>query len=159
MPYVDLTDRDRRFLKLAFEEAREGYAEGGVAVGAVLVRGDEVIARGRNRLVQDSNPVLHGETDCIRNAGRGVDFSRTALYTSLSPCAMCAGAIQLFGIPRVVIGDNENFPGEIGWLLRHEVEVALANDPEMIRFFAKFRRERPDLWDEDIKGYVRGTQT
>ena len=72
---------------------------------------------------------------------------------------MCAGAIQLFGIPRVVIGDNENFPGEIGWLLRHEVEVALANDPEMIRFFAKFRRERPDLWDEDIKGYVRGTQT
>ena len=161
MPYVDPTDRDRGFLRLAFEEARQGYAEGGVAVGAVLVRDGEVVARGRNRLVQESNPILHGETDCIRNAGRGVDFGQTTLYTSLSPCAMCAGAILLFGIPRVVIGDNESFPGEIDWLLRHDVESALANDREMIDFFARFRRERPDLWDEDIKGYVErpGAQT
>lgn len=154
MPHVDLNEEDWRLLNIAVEEAQAGYREGGVAVGAALGRNGSLIARGRNGLVQEGNPVLHGETACLRNAGAGLDFSGMTLATSLSPCAMCAGAIILFGIPRVVVGENKNFAGEIDWLLTHGVEVALANDPDIVDFFAGFVRERSDLWKTDIPGYA-----
>ena len=156
MPLTQPTDEDLGFLKIAFEEARAGYEEGGVPVGAAMVAGGEVIARGRNGLVQEGNPILHGETACLRRAGRGVDYSRVTLYTSLSPCAMCSGAIVLFGIPKVVIGEAQNFAGEIDWLLSHGKEIAVVDDPEMIAFFRTFMDERPDLWGEDITGYAHG---
>ena len=153
MPTIEVTDEDRAFLQIAFEEAHSGYAEGGVPVGACLVQQGRVLARGRNRLQQEGNPVLHGETDCLRQYGRGGSFAGTTLYTSLSPCAMCAGAILTFGIPRVIVGEARNFPGEIDWLLARGVAVGLAEDAEMTAFFEAFIRERPDLWGEDIKGY------
>jgi cytosine deaminase len=153
MPRIELGTADRKSLNDAFAEARAGYEEGGVPVGAVLAREGQVLARGRNRLVQEGNPVLHGETDCIRQYGRGGEFAGTTLYTSLSPCAMCAGAILLFGIPRVIVGEDRNFAGELDWLLSRGVAVGVANDPEMIAFFARFVQERPGLWGEDTKGY------
>ena len=155
MPQIHPTDTDRAFMAEAIAEARAGYAEGGVPVGAVLVRDGEVLARGRNRLQQEGNPVLHGETDCIRQYGRGGDFAGTTLYTTLSPCAMCAGAIILFGIPRVIVGENRNFAGEMDWLLARGVEVGLLDDRELADFFARFMAERPEQWGEDIKGYER----
>jgi cytosine deaminase len=139
----------------AIAEARAGYDEGGVPVGAVLVRDGAILARGRNRLHQEGNPVLHGETDCIRQYGRGGDFAGTTLYTTLSPCAMCAGAVLLFGIPRVIVGENRNFAGETAWLLERGVDVGLIDDPGLVAFFQRFMAERPDLWGEDIKGYGR----
>ncbi len=155
MPRIEPTDADRGFLEIAFAEARTGYDEGGVPVGACLVRDADgaVLARGRNRLQQEGNPVLHGETDCLRQYGRAGDFAGITLYTSLSPCAMCAGAIVLFGIPRVIVGDDRNFAGELDWLLSRDVAVGVVNDPGMIAFFETFTRERPHLWGEDIKGY------
>ena len=156
MTEVHPTDTDRQFMAEALAEARAGYDEGGVPVGAVLVRDGQVLARGRNRLQQEGNPVLHGETDCIRAYGRGGDFAGATLYTTLSPCAMCAGAIVLFGIPRVIVGENRNFAGEMAWLLDRGVEVGLIDDRELADFFARFMAERPDLWGEDIKGYERG---
>ena len=154
MPYTEIRGDDRKYLAVAYEEARTGYEEGGVPVGAAMVQDGKLIARGRNGLVQEGNPILHGETACLRNAGRGVDYPNVTLYTLLSPCAMCAGAILLFGIARVVVGENKNFAGEIDWLLERGVPVALANDPEMIEFFAQFTKARPDLWGEDISGYT-----
>jgi cytosine deaminase len=155
MPRIAPTDADLEFLQIAIAEARTGHAEGGVPVGACLVRDGEVLARGRNRLHQDGNPVLHGETDCIRQYGRSGGFAGTTLYTTLSPCAMCAGAIHLFGIPRVIVGEDRNFAGELDWLLSRGVEVGLVDDPDLIAFFEAFTRERADLWGEDIKGYER----
>ena len=156
MPRITPTDTDRTLMAEAIAEARAGYDEGGLPVGAVLVRDGQVLARGRNRLQQEGNPVLHGETDCIRQYGRGGDFAGTTLYTTLSPCAMCAGAIILFGIPRVIVGENRNFAGEMDWLLARGVEVGLLDDRELADFFARFMAERPHLWGEDIKGYERG---
>ncbi|MDZ7713674.1 MAG: nucleoside deaminase [Rhodovibrio sp.] len=156
MPEVQPTGTDRAFMAEAIAEARAGYDEGGVPVGAVLVRDGQVLARGRNRLQQEGNPVLHGETDCIRQYGRGGDFAGATLYTTLSPCAMCAGAIILFGIPRVIVGENRNFAGEMAWLRDRGVEVGLIDDRDLADFFARFMAERPHLWGEDIKGYERG---
>lgn len=153
MPRIEVSEQDRAYLREAFEQAKTGYGEGGVPVGAVLVRNGQVVARGRNRLAQEGNPVLHGETDCIRQYGRGGGFDGTTLYTTLSPCAMCAGAILLFGIPRVIVGEEVNFPGEVEWLLSRGVEVGIVNDPDMIAYFREFMAERPHLWGEDIKGY------
>ena len=153
MARIEITKNDYNFLQIAFDEARKGYDEGGVPVGCALAVGGAIIARGRNRLVQEGNPVLHGETDCLRNAGRGINYSNSTLYTSLSPCAMCSGAIILFGIPRVIIGDDVNFPGEVSWLLDRGVDVAIVNDPEIVQFFRSFATKRSHLWREDISGY------
>jgi creatinine deaminase len=157
---VQLSRADREFLRIAFEEAKQGYQEGGVPVGVAMASNGKLLARGRNGLVQEGNPILHGETACIRNAalaakGEEIDFSTVTIYTSLSPCAMCAGATILFGIPKIVIGDNQNFAGEVEWLLSHGIEVVIVNDPEIISFFANFKRERPELWNRDIVGYVK----
>lgn len=143
---------DRKFMKLALQEAKTGYEEGGVPVGAVMVEGGKVIGRGYNRRVQDDNPVSHGETDCMKNAGRRPDYSNVTMYTTLSPCMMCAGTIIQFGIGRVVIGEDENFPGNIDFLESRGVEVKLLNDQGCKDLMSKFIKERPELWYEDIAG-------
>ena len=143
---------DRKFMRLAYEEAEAGYEEGGVPVGAVMVENGELIGRGRNRRVQDGNPVSHGETDCMKNAGRRPDYSKITMYTTLSPCMMCTGTIIQFGIGRVVIGEDKNFRGNLDFLRERGVEVVLLDDPDCIALMKKFIAERPDLWFEDIAG-------
>ncbi len=152
MPLGKASEKDKRFMRLAYEEARAGYEEGGVPVGAVMVENGEVIGRGRNRRVQDGNPISHGETDCMKNAGRRPDYSKVTMYTTLSPCMMCTGTIIQFGIKRVVIGEDKNFAGNIDFLRERGVEVTLLDDNDCIELMRKFIQERPDLWFEDIAG-------
>jgi len=149
-PATALDPTDARFLRLAYEEAQIGYAEGGCPIGSVLVADATVLARGRNRRVQEGDPIAHGEMDCLRRAGRQKSYRRMTLYTSLSPCMMCTGTIIQFGIPRVVIGEDENFRGHPDQLRAHGVEVIIANDPDCIALMARFIRDKPELWSEDI---------
>ncbi|NTW55855.1 MAG: nucleoside deaminase [Chlorobiaceae bacterium] len=144
------TDSD--YMRLAWEQARKSYEEGGVPVGAVMVENGRVIASGHNRRVQDGDPVSHGEMDCIRKAGRRTRYEDVTLYTTLSPCMMCSGTIVHFGIRRVVVGEDRNFRGNIPFLLEHGVEVALLQDEPCMTLMSEFIRSRPDLWDEDIAG-------
>ncbi|WP_421723641.1 nucleoside deaminase [Bauldia sp.] len=138
------------FMDVAYEEALQGYNEGGVPVGSVLVRGGEVIGRGRNRRQQQGDPILHGEMDCLKNAGRQSSYADTQIYTTLSPCPMCTGAILLFKIPTVVVGENETFMGEEGLLRARGVQVIVLNDERCIALMSKFVEEKPELWNEDI---------
>lgn len=148
---VDAT-ADRRFMQLALDEARQSYQEGGVPVGAVMVVGGEVIGRGYNRRVQDGNPVSHGETDCMKNAGRRPGYADVTMYTTLSPCLMCAGTIVQFGIGRVVVGEDENFRGNLEFLRQRGVAVSLLKDPGCKALMSRFIEEKPELWFEDIAG-------
>ena len=150
MPFVEPTENDRQFMRLALEEAQRGYEEGGVPVGSVLVAHGHVAARGHNRRVQEGDPIAHGEMDCLRRAGRRPHYRDTVLYTTLSPCMMCAGAILQFGVPRVVIGERRNFEGNSDFLAERGVDVVLLDDPACIDLMARFIRERPELWHEDI---------
>jgi len=143
---------DINFMQQALAQARQSYTEGGVPVGAVMVENSRVIATGHNRRVQDGDPVAHGEMDCIREAGRRARYDQVTLYTTLSPCLMCAGAIAQFGIGRVVIGENRSFEGHIPFLEGHGVEVLLLDDTGCRELMARFIQERPELWDEDIAG-------
>ena len=147
---MSLTDTDRRMLRIAYEEARAGFDEGGCPIGAVLARGGRAIARGRNRRVQKGDPIAHGEMDALRKAGRQRTYRDTTLYTSLSPCMMCAGTIVQFGIPRVVIAENATFGGNEEFLRERGVEVIVADDPDCIALMTRFIEERPELWAEDI---------
>ena len=150
MPFVEPTDDDRRFMRLALEEARRGYDEGGVPVGSVLVDNRRLLAQGHNRRVQEGDPIAHGEMDCLRRAGRRPHYRTTFLYTTLSPCMMCTGAILQFGIRRVVVGERANFEGNCDFLAERGVDVVLLDDPDCIELMARFIRERPELWYEDI---------
>jgi cytosine deaminase len=141
---------DRKFLRLAYEEALTGFNEGGCPIGSVLAKGATLIAQGRNRRVQEGDPIAHGEMDCLRRAGRRASYEGTTLYTTLSPCMMCAGTIIQFGIPRVVIGDVTNFPGDPKFLESRGVEVVIAEDPDCLALMARFIAEKPKLWAEDI---------
>ena len=143
---------DSQFLQQAFSQALTGYEEGGAPIGAVMVRDGAVIARGRNRRVQQGDPIMHGETDCLRNGGNLDSYENVALYTTLSPCMMCTGATLHFGIKRVVIGEDTNFPGNIDFLRAQGVEVILADEENCKTLMAKFIAERPDIWFEDIAG-------
>ena len=140
------------FLEAALEEARLGLAEGGIPIGSVLVLDGEVVARGHNRRVQRGSAILHAEMDCLENAGRlkASDYARATLYSTLSPCDMCSGTALLYKIPRVVIGENENFKGPEEYVASRGVELDLRNDAECIEMMRKFIEERPDLWNEDI---------
>jgi len=149
------TESDLVFMREAYAQAAAGYAQGGVPVGAVMVVGGQVIARGRNKRVQEDDAVMHGETDCLRNAGVRDHYDGVYLYTTLSPCMMCTGAILHFGIERVVIGEDRNFPGNIDLLLERGVEAVLLDDPQCVALMERFIRERPDLWFEDIAGNER----
>jgi len=140
------------FMKLALEEAQIGYDTGGVPVGAVLVEGGDVIGRGYNKRWQEGDPTAHGEMDCLRNAGRRRRYDTTTLYTTLSPCMMCAGTITQFGIKHVVIGEEENFFGNANFLRDRGVKVTVLDDPVCKALMARFITEKPELWDEDIAG-------
>ena len=140
------------FMDLALAQARKSYDEGGLPIGAVMVVGGEVIAAGHNRRVQDGDPTAHGEMDCLRRAGRRRRYDDVTLYTTLSPCMMCTGTVLQFGIPRVVIGEDENFPGNPALLREHGVEVTLLDHEGCKELMSRFIRERPELWDEDIAG-------
>ena len=140
------------FLKAAIDEARRGLAEGGIPIGSVLVVDGEIIGRGHNQRIQKRSAILHAEMDCLENAGRlpATILRRATLYSTLSPCHMCSGAILLYEIPRVVVGENVNFKGPQEYVRESGVDVAVVNDPECIRMMKKFIDENPDLWHEDI---------
>lgn len=134
----------------ALNQAKKSYAEGGIPIGAVLVHNDQIIGAGHNQRVQKLSPILHGEMDCLENAGRQVDYSNMTLYTTLSPCMMCSGTIIQFKIKKVVVGENVNFEGNIDFLKSQGVDVKLLNDTETINLMSKFIKEKPTLWNEDI---------
>ena len=150
----DLTpeERDRFLLGLAVEQARIGWEEGGVPIGAALVDGDRVLAVGRNRRVQLGSAIRHGETDCIEQAGRlpASVYRRSTLYTTLSPCFMCAGTTLLYDIPRVVVGENRSFQVSEELLRSHGVQVDVLDDPDCLALMERMLAERPELWAEDI---------
>jgi cytosine deaminase len=145
-----LNSTDRKFLRMAYDEAKAGYDEGGCPIGSVLARGETLVSCGRNQRVQGGDPIAHGEMDALRKAGRQKTYRDTTLYTSLSPCMMCTGTIIQFGIPRVVIGENKTFGGNEEFLGSRGVEVIIADDPECTALMERFIREKPELWAEDI---------
>ncbi len=145
-----LTDDDKRLMRVAYQEAKAGFDEGGCPIGSVLARNGMIISQGRNQRVQKGDPIAHGEMDALRKAGRQKTYRDTVLYTTLSPCMMCAGTIVQFGIPRVVIGDTENFGGNEDFLRDRGVEVVLAEDPDCIALMRRFVTDQPELWAEDI---------
>lgn len=140
------------FLAAALEEARKGYEEGGIPIGSVLVHKGKIIGRGHNKRVQQGSVVLHGEMDALENAGRqpASVYRECTIYTTLSPCSMCSGTILLYGIPRVVIGENLTFMGEEEYLRARGVEVEVVNSDECYQLMQKFIKEKPELWNEDI---------
>jgi cytosine deaminase len=143
---------DRQFLEAALEQARKSLAEGGIPIGAVLVRDGNILARGHNCRVQTGSAIDHGEMNCLRNAGRlpASVYRDCTLYTTLSPCPMCSGAIVLYKIPRVVIGENRTFVGAEDYLRANGVELEVAGDTECMRLMSDFIAGNPELWNEDI---------
>jgi creatinine deaminase len=141
-----------RFLDAAIDEAGVGLAEGGIPIGSVLVLDDEIVGRGHNRRVQKGSPILHGEMDALEDAGRLVaaEYRRSIIYTTLSPCHMCTGAILLYDIPRVVIGENRTFLGAEDLLRDNGVEMVVVDDERCVDMMTTFIEARPELWNEDI---------
>ena len=140
------------FLQAAIDEARLGLAEGGIPIGSVLVIDGSIVGRGHNRRVQRHSAILHAEMDCIENAGRlsGADYRRATLYSTLSPCDMCSGTTLLYGIPRVVIGENRTFRGPEDYVRSRGVELTIVDSDECVRLMRDFIARRPELWNEDI---------
>ena len=145
-----MTPDDARWIARTYDLARQGASEGGVPVGSVLVLDDELVSEGYNRRQQDRAVIYHGEMDAIRRAGLDVPWSRTTLYTSLSPCMMCAGTIVQFRIPRVVIGDATNFGGNEAFLGDRGVDVVVDENPALVAFFAAWKAAHPEIWNGDI---------
>ena len=140
------------FLQAAIDEALSGLAEGGIPIGSVLVIDDQVVGRGHNRRVQEGSAVLHAEMDALENAGRltAADYRRSVLYSTLSPCDMCSGAVLLYGIPKVVVGENRTFKGPEEYVRSRGVEVDVVDDPSCVAMMEDFIAARPELWNEDI---------
>ena len=140
------------FLQAAIDEARQGLAEGGIPIGSVLVHNGKIIGRGHNRRVQQGSAILHGEMDALENAGRlpASVYQESVLYTTLSPCPMCTGAILLYGIPKVIVGENQTFMGEEELLRSRGVTVEVVQEPTCIALMQGFIAIRPELWNEDI---------
>ena len=143
---------DARFLDAALDEARRGLAEGGIPIGCVLAIGGQIVGRGHNRRVQRGSAILHAEMDCLENAGRlrASDYRRATLYSTLSPCDMCSGTALLYGIPRVVVGENRTFRGPEDYVRSRGVELVIVDDPRCVELMKGFIAARPDLWAEDI---------
>jgi len=141
-----------KFMESAIEEAKMGLAEGGIPIGSVLVIDNKVAGSGHNRRVQKGSAVLHAEMDCLENAGRlkPADYKRAILYTTLSPCDMCSGAILLYGIPKVIIGENRTFSGPEDYLISRGVELTITDSDECFQLMKSFIRDNPGLWNEDI---------
>lgn len=140
------------FLQAAIDEARAGLREGGIPIGSVLVLGGEIIGRGRNRRVQDGSVIHHAEMNCLENAGRRAAsvYAQCTIYSTLAPCAMCSGALLLYGIPRVVVGESITFPGALDYLRAHHIDVDVRQDEQCIGMMREFIRQNPALWNEDI---------
>lgn len=149
---MNLDSREDEFVQIALSEARQGLEEGGIPIGACLVVDGKVLGKGHNRRVQQGNPILHGEMDALTNAGRqpAEVYQRATMFTTLSPCAMCSGAILLYKIPRVVLLENETFQGEEELLQNRGVEVIALDLAEAKELMAEFQRRHPDIWREDI---------
>jgi len=140
------------FLDAAIAEARKGLEAGGIPIGSVLVLDGKIVARGHNQRVQKGSAVLHAEMDCLENAGRltAADYARSTHYSTLSPCDMCSGAILLYGIPRVVVGENRTFQGPEEYLRARGVDVKIVDNPDCVQLMIEFIGDNPDLWNEDI---------
>jgi creatinine deaminase len=147
---VPVTAGAEPFMDAAIEEAQKGLAEGGLPIGSVLVRGDQIIGRGHNRRVQKGDPMAHAEIDCLSNAGRQKTYKDTVLYSTLMPCHLCSGAVVQFGIPKVVVGESVNFGGAPDFLRKQGVGVIDLHDPRCIQMMGDFIKAHPDLWNEDI---------
>ncbi len=154
MPEIAYRLDDRRYMRRAYELALKSYGEGGCPIGGVLVDNadGEILGEGHNTLVQEGNPIIHGEMAAMRDAGRMPSRRDTTLYTTLSPCMMCAGTIVQFKISRVVVGDTVNSKGNVEFLRQRGVDVVILNDEKCIALVKKFREEKPDLWMEDWGG-------
>ncbi|MBL4625650.1 MAG: nucleoside deaminase [Flavobacteriales bacterium] len=139
-----------KFMQLAIQEAKEGLAEGGIPIGSVLIKDGKLVAKGRNKRVQEHNPILHGEMDCLNNAGRIGSYKNTVIYSTLMPCYMCAGTIVQFKIPKVIVGESKTFDGAREFMESHGVEVIDLNNNECIEMMENFIAEKPELWNEDI---------
>ncbi len=142
----------QEFMSVAIEEARKGLSEGGIPIGSVLVIDGKIVGRGHNQRMQKGSAVLHAEMDCLENAGRltAKDYRRSVLFSTLSPCDMCSGAVLLYGIPKVIVGENKTFQGPEQYVRDRGVDVTVLNDQECIEMMEKFIRENPTLWNEDI---------
>ena len=140
------------FLLAAIEEAQAGLAEGGIPIGSVLIIDGEIVGRGHNRRVQRGSATLHAEMDCLENAGRlaAADYRRSVLYSTLSPCDMCSGAVLLYEIPRVVVGENRTFQGPEDYVRSRGVTLEIVDDPRCVELMSEFIAARPELWNEDI---------
>ena len=140
------------FLRAAIEEARAGLGEGGIPIGSVLVIDGEIVGRGHNRRVQNSSPILHAEMDCLENAGRltAAQYANSVLYSTLSPCDMCSGAVLLYGIPQVVAGENRTFRGPEDYVRSRGVRLEVVDDSTCVDLMTAFIAEHPSLWNEDI---------
>jgi len=134
----------------AIRQAEKSLSEGGIPIGSVLVRDGKVMATGHNKRVQEKNPILHGEMDCLNNAGRIGSYKDTVIYSTLMPCYMCAGTIVQFNIPKVIVGENKTFEGAHEFMRQHGVEVVNLQLPECIEMMEQFIEEHPELWYEDI---------
>ena len=145
-----LSETDKTFLRIAYEEAKAGYDEGGCPIGSVLARGGTLVSQGRNQRVQGGDPIAHGEMDALRKAGRQKTYKDTTLYTSLSPCMMCTGTIIQFGISRVVVAESKNFKGFQDVLSLAGVDVKDVHEPRCEHMMAEFISNNPHLWNEDI---------
>ena len=141
-----------RFLEAAIKEAKEGLASGGIPIGSVLVIDGKIVGRGHNQRVQKKSPVLHAEMDCLENAGRLLPeaYRRATIYSTLSPCDMCSGAILLYKIPKLIVGENRTFRGPEDYLRARGVEVSVCDDPTCVAMMQRFQQEHPELWNEDI---------
>jgi len=140
------------FMEAAIEEARKGLAEGGIPIGSVLVIDGRIVGRGHNLRVQKGSAVLHAEMDCLENAGRlkAADYRRATLYSTLSPCDICSGAVLLYGIPKVVVGENRTFQGPEEYVRSRGVELVVVDCPERRELMERFIAEKPELWNEEI---------
>ena len=139
-----------KFMKMAIEEANIGLSEGGIPIGSVLVQDGVCIARGHNKRVQEKNPILHGEMDCLNNAGRIRNYKNTVIYSTLMPCYMCAGTIVQFKIPKVIVGESRTFSGAKKFMEEHGVEVVDLDNEICVQLMEDFISKNPELWNEDI---------
>lgn len=138
------------FMEAAIAEAKQGLREGGIPIGSVLIKGGEIVGRGRNKRVQDNDPIVHAEIDCLRQAGRIGSYRETTLYSTLMPCYLCAGAVVQFGIKKVFAGESETFPGTREFMESHGVEVIDLNLDQCKQLMREFIQSNPELWNEDI---------
>lgn len=146
-PYLGLMDE---FMKMAIEQAKKGASEGGIPIGSVLIKNGVCVGQGHNKRVQENNPILHGEMDCLNQAGRIGSYKNTVIYSTLMPCYMCAGTIVQFKIPKVIVGESRTFPGARAFMESHGVEVIDLDLPECVDMMTRFIQEKPELWNEDI---------